>query len=140
MYSVFNSNLLFILGPNLAINKLSRILRLPMFRIIASILTEKLLSLFLHLINFFMEWGCTCVDMFFNSNVERSDCKCFKRGWDGLMAFSLDVVSLYTTVPAHPAVNLISKHISSQNLYCHNNCSRYTPSTIYYSRQYLLHV
>jgi len=50
MYSVFNSNLLFILGPNLAINKLSRILRLPMFRIIASILTEKLLSLFLHLI------------------------------------------------------------------------------------------
>ena len=41
MYSVFNSNLLFILGPNLAINKLSRILRIPMFRIIASILTEK---------------------------------------------------------------------------------------------------
>ena len=50
MYSVFNSNLLFILEHNLAINKLSLILRLPMLRIIVSILTEKLLSLFLHLI------------------------------------------------------------------------------------------
>ena len=49
MYSVFNSNLLLISGCNLAINKASLILRLPILHTIASILMGKL-SLFLHLI------------------------------------------------------------------------------------------
>ena len=30
--------------------------------------------------------------------------------------FSLDVISLYTTVPAYPAINIISEHIISKNL------------------------
>ena len=34
-------------------------------------------------------------------------------------SFSLDVMSLYTTVPAHPAIDIISEHIISKNLYCH---------------------
>ena len=34
-------------------------------------------------------------------------------------AFSLDVISFYITVPAHPAINIISEHIISNNLYCH---------------------
>ena len=34
-------------------------------------------------------------------------------------AFSLDVISLYTTLPAHSAIDLISEHIISKNLYCH---------------------
>ena len=46
IYSVFNSNPLLIWGCNLAINKASLILRLPTFGTIASILTEKLLSLY----------------------------------------------------------------------------------------------
>ena len=50
IYSVFNSNLLLIWSCNLVIDKASLILRLPTLRTIASILMEKLLSLFLHLI------------------------------------------------------------------------------------------
>ena len=52
IYSVFNSNLQLIWGCNLIIYKASLILRLPTLRTIASILMEKLLSLFLHLIKF----------------------------------------------------------------------------------------
>ena len=50
IYSVSNSNLLLIWECNLVINKTSLILRLPTLRTIASILMEKLRSLFLHLI------------------------------------------------------------------------------------------
>ena len=46
IYSVCNSNQLFIWGCNLAINKASLILRLPALHTIASILMEKLLPLF----------------------------------------------------------------------------------------------
>ena len=67
--SVFNSNLLLIWGCNLAINKASLILRLLTLHTIASILMEKLLSLFLS-----MEWGCTYVELFFNSYVVEFDC------------------------------------------------------------------
>ena len=34
-------------------------------------------------------------------------------------AFSLDVISLYTTLTTHPVINIISEHIISKNLYCH---------------------
>ena len=50
IYSVFNSNLLWIWGCNLAINKSSLILMLPTLRTIASFLMEILLSLFFNLI------------------------------------------------------------------------------------------
>ena len=50
IYSVSNSNLLLIWGCNLAINKASLILRLPILHTITFILMEKLLSLFLYLI------------------------------------------------------------------------------------------
>ena len=50
IYSVFNYILLLIWEWNLAINKASLILRLPTLHTIASILMEKLLSLFLRLI------------------------------------------------------------------------------------------
>ena len=33
--------------------------------------------------------------------------------------FSLNVISLYTTVPSQPAIDIISEHIISKNLYCH---------------------
>ena len=49
IYSVFNSNLLLIRWCNLAINKVSLILRLPTLCTIASILMEKLSLLLLHL-------------------------------------------------------------------------------------------
>ena len=52
IYSVSNSNLLLIWGCNLAINKASLILKLPTLPTIASISMEKLLSIFLYLINF----------------------------------------------------------------------------------------
>ena len=48
IYSVFNFILLLIWGCNLVINKASLILRLPTWRTIASILMEKLSSLFFH--------------------------------------------------------------------------------------------
>ena len=32
----------------------------------------------------------------------------------------MDIVSLYTTAPAHPAIDIISKHIISKNLNYHN--------------------
>ena len=50
IYSVFNFNLLLIWACKLAINKTSLILRLLISHTIASILMEKLLLLFLHLI------------------------------------------------------------------------------------------
>ena len=34
-------------------------------------------------------------------------------------AFSLDVIFLFTTVPAHPANDIIWEHIIFKNLYCH---------------------
>ena len=52
IYLVSNSNLQLIRGCNLAINKASLILRLSTLRNIISILMEKLLSLFLHLVWF----------------------------------------------------------------------------------------
>ena len=38
--------------------------------------------------------------------------------------FSLYVVSLYTTVPAHPAIDFISEDIITKNLYCHKQTER----------------
>ena len=34
--------------------------------------------------------------------------------------FSLDVVSMYTSIPAHPAVNLMTEYIASSNINCYN--------------------
>ena len=50
IYSVFDSHQLLIWGCNLAIKKASVILRLSPLRTITSILMEKFLWLFLHLI------------------------------------------------------------------------------------------
>ena len=74
---IFNSNLLLIWGCNLAINKASLILRLPTLRTTASILMEKLLSLFLPLIK------CLWNEVFFYSDVEGSDCTSYIK----IMAF-----------------------------------------------------
>ena len=46
IYSVYNSNLLLIWGSNLAINKATLILKLPILCTVDSILMEKLLSLY----------------------------------------------------------------------------------------------
>ena len=35
------------------------------------------------------------------------------------LRLSLDVISLYTKVPADPVIDIISEHIISKNLYCH---------------------
>ena len=80
--SVFNYCQLIIWGCDLAINKAYLILRLPTLRTIASILMEKLLSLFsFNLI--YMEWRCMCVELFFNLDVEGYDCSSYLK----IMAF-----------------------------------------------------
>ena len=36
-----------------------------------------------------------------------------------IYAFTLHTISLYTTVPVHPAIDIISGHIIPKNLYYH---------------------
>ena len=35
-----------------------------------------------------------------------------------ICAFSYDLISLYITVPPYPAIDIISEHMISENLYC----------------------
>ena len=73
IYSVVISNLLLIWELSLSINQVSLILRLPTLHTIASILMEKLLSLFFCIcssgygMRMYVSW------VFFNSDMEGSD-------------------------------------------------------------------
>ena len=53
--------------------------------------------------------------------------------------FSLDVISLYTTVPAHPAIDIKAYNLQELIL-SQTNSNRYTSTIIHYSRQYILHL
>ena len=57
IYLVSNSNLLLIWGCNSA-----------------TILMEEIIMIRIAFHQMFIEWGCTSVEMFFNSYVEESDC------------------------------------------------------------------
>ena len=82
IYSVFNSNILLLWRSNLAINKTFFILRLPTLRTIASILMEKIVIITFAFNKMFMEWGCTYVEVFFNSEEEEPDYASYIKSWD----------------------------------------------------------
>ena len=54
-------------------------------------------------------------------------------------AFSLDVISLYTTLPAHPANDIILEHIIVKNAYCHKRTDIHLLLSIIVDNTYLPH-